>query len=75
MLVGTASALALIYFSPTVQVGVLGRLAAPFPLNNPGLITIPLSFFVGVVVSLVTPEREAEAKFHALEQRLHLGEP
>jgi cation/acetate symporter len=75
MLVGTASALALIYFSPTVQVGVLGRLAAPFPLNNPGLITIPLSFFVGIVVSLVTPEREAEAKFHALEHRLHLGEP
>jgi cation/acetate symporter len=74
MLIGTASALALIYFSPTVQVGVLGRASAPFPLTNPGLITIPLSFAVGIVVSLLTPEHEAEKKFHELEHRLHLGD-
>jgi cation/acetate symporter len=74
MLVGTASALLLIYLSPTVQVGVLGRASAFFPLSNPGLITIPLSFAMGIVVSLVTSEPEAQAKFHALEDRLHLGE-
>jgi cation/acetate symporter len=74
MLVGTASALLLIYLSPTVQVGVLGNAAAYFPLTNPGLITIPLSFAMGIAVSLATREPEAQAKFHALEDRLHLGE-
>ncbi len=59
MLVGTVSALLLIYLSPTVQVGVLGGASAPFPLTNPGLVTIPLSFVVGIVVSLATPEPES----------------
>jgi cation/acetate symporter len=74
MLVGTVSALVLIYLSPTIQVGILGRTAAPFPLANPGIVTIPLSFAVGVVVSLMTPEPAAVAKFEALEHQLHLGE-
>jgi cation/acetate symporter len=75
MLVGTFSALLLIYFSPTVQIGVLGGTSALFPLTNPGLVTIPLSFVVGILVSLLMPEPEAAAKFAALEHRLHLGEP
>jgi cation/acetate symporter len=73
MLAGTASALALIYYSPTVQVGILGHATAPFPLTNPGLVTIPLSFAVGIVVSLLTPERDSLAKFADLEHRLHVG--
>ena len=73
MLVGTVSALLLIYYSPTVQVGVLGSSSAPFPLNNPGLVTIPLSFAVGIVVSLLTPEPAAATKFAEMEHRLHLG--
>src|SRR5512143_2356822 len=47
MLVGTASALLLIYLSPTIQVQILKHASAPFPLKNPGLVTIPLSFVVG----------------------------
>jgi len=74
MLVGTFSALVLIYLSPTIQVGILGRASAPFPLTNPGLVTIPLAFAVGVVVSLLTPEQSAAAKFDELEHRVHLGE-
>jgi cation/acetate symporter len=73
MLAGTASALALIYYSPTVQVGILGHATASFPLTNPGLVTIPLSFAVGIVVSLLTPERDSLAKFADLEHRLHVG--
>ena len=73
MLAGTVSALLLIYYSPTVQVGVLGNSSAPFPLNNPGLVTIPLSFAVGIVVSLLTPEPAAITKFAEMEHRLHLG--
>jgi cation/acetate symporter len=74
MLVGTFSALVLIYFSPTIQVGVLGGASAPFPLSNPGLVTIPLSFAVGIVVSLLTAEPSAVTKFHEQERRLHLGD-
>ncbi|MGQ0737343.1 MAG: sodium:solute symporter family transporter [Acidobacteriota bacterium] len=74
MLVGTAAALVLIYLSPTIQVGILGQTSAPFPLTNPGLVSIPLSFLVGIVVSLAWPEPEAARRFKALEQRLHLGD-
>src|SRR5215203_3820846 len=47
MLAGTASALILIYLSPTIQVDVLKNASAWFPLRNPGLVSIPLSFIVG----------------------------
>jgi cation/acetate symporter len=73
MLVGTVSALLLIYLSPTIQQGVLGRPGALFPLRNPGLVTIPLAFLVGMAVSLLFPEREAGERFAELERRLHLG--
>lgn len=73
MLVGTISALVLIYLSPAIQVDVLKHDSAFFPLKNPGLITIPLSFLVGIVVSLLVPERLAQQKFAAVEQQIHLG--
>jgi cation/acetate symporter len=73
MLVGTASALVLIYLSPTLQVDVLGRAQALFPLRNPGLVTIPLSFVVGIVVSLLAPEKASQEAFAGLQSRLHLG--
>jgi cation/acetate symporter len=73
MLVGTLSALVLIFLSPTIQVSVLGHASAPFPLKNPGLVTIPLSFAVGVAVSLLGKEREAGERFEAMQHRLHLG--
>jgi cation/acetate symporter len=74
IVVGTASALLLIYLSPTIQVDMLKNAAAIFPLRNPGIVTIPLSFAVGIVVSLVSPEAEAATKFAAAERHLHLGE-
>jgi cation/acetate symporter len=74
MLAGTFAALLLIVLSPTVQVGLLGGTSAPFPLTNPGLVSVPLAFLVGVVVSLLAPEPEAERRYAELERRLHLGE-
>jgi cation/acetate symporter len=68
MLVGTASALLLIWLSPTVQVDVLGHADAQFPLRNPALITIPLSFLVGVVGSLAT-QRLGETETARFEER------
>jgi cation/acetate symporter len=73
MIAGTASALLLIYLSPTIQVSVLGRDEAWFPLRNPGLVTIPLAFVAGVAASLLLPERSADEAFPALQHRLHLG--
>jgi cation/acetate symporter len=74
MLVGTLSSLLLIYLSPTVQIGILGGDSAPFPLTNPGLVSIPLSFLTGILVSMASPEPTAASKYEVLERRLHLGE-
>ncbi len=74
IVVGTATALGLIYLSPVIQVDMLKHPAALFPLRNPGIVSIPLSFAVGIVVSLLAPEAAAAQKFAATERQLHLGE-
>ena len=74
MIVGTVSTLALIYLSPTIQVDILGGDTAWFPLRNPGLVTIPLAFAVGIGTSLAAPEPEAARRFAEVEQRIHVGE-
>jgi cation/acetate symporter len=73
MVVGTFSTVALIYVSPAIQMDVLGHASAWFGLRNPALVTIPLSFATGIVVSLLTPERAASDGFAAMEQRMMLG--
>ena len=73
MIVGTVSTLALIWLSPTIQVDILKSSAAWFPLRNPGIVTIPLSFAVAIVVSLLAPVAAEERRFMELERRLHLG--
>lgn len=73
MLVGTSSAIVLIALSPTIQIDVLGHATAPFPLKNPGIVTIALSFVSGIVVSLARPETVAEEKFLAVARQIHLG--
>ena len=61
MVVGTLTTLVLIYLSPTIQIDILKHETAWFPLKNPALVTIPLSFAVGIVVSLLTARRGAAA--------------
>lgn len=73
MILGTLTTVVLIYYSPTVQIDILKNASAPFPLKNPGIITIPLSFLIGIVVSLLSPESEAERKFIEVEERIHFG--
>jgi cation/acetate symporter len=74
ILVGTIVSLVLIYLSPTIQVDILKHSTAIFPLKNPGLVTIPLSFAVGIIVSLLTTERAAVEGFDEVEHRIHTGE-
>jgi cation/acetate symporter len=73
MATGTVATLALIYFSPTIQVDILGQESAWFPLKNPALVTLPLSFLAGILVSLLAPEADAAAGFTRLERQTHLG--
>jgi cation/acetate symporter len=73
LLIGTGVTLLLIWSSPTVQVDVLQREVAWFPLKNPALVTIPLSFFVGMVVSLLQAEPAAMAAYDRVERQIHLG--
>ena len=73
MIVGTLSTLVLIYLSPTIQLDILKNADAWFPLRNPGIVTIPLSFVIAVGVSLMRPVPSEERRFVELERQLHLG--
>jgi cation/acetate symporter len=73
IVVGAVSALVLIYISPTIQEDVLGHTSSLFPLKNPALISMPLAFVTGIVVSLLTREVESEALYDEAERRMHLG--
>ena len=55
IIVGIVSALGIIMLSPTMWAKYgLPATTAPIPLDNPGIISIPLSFIALVVVSLMT---------------------
>lgn len=73
MVLGTLTTVLLIWLSPTVQVDILKHPGAWFPLKNPALVTIPLSFAVGIVVSLATRDTAAGEGFAQMERRMHLG--
>jgi cation/acetate symporter len=74
MSIGTASTLLLIWLSPTIQIDVLRGDSAWFPLKNPALVTLPLSFAVGILVSLLSGEAGSEERYAQAERRMHLGE-
>jgi cation/acetate symporter len=59
IIVGILSSLGMIAFSPELYT-LYGKnpLDAPIPFNNPGIISIPLSFLTLVVVSLLTQKKK-----------------
>lgn len=73
MIIGTISTLVLISLSPAVQVDLLHHSSAFFPLKNPALVTIPLSFVTGIFVSNLFPDKAAELRYNAIETRILLG--
>jgi len=73
MVLGTATTLVLIYLSPTIQIDILKHASAWFPLKNPALVTIPLAFVIGIVVSLATQDAEASAGFEEVQRRMTMG--
>ncbi len=48
-------------------------LYATLPLSNPGIISIPLGFFLGWLGTVTSKEPEAEDRFTALEVRAFTG--
>ena len=73
MITGTVLTLTLIWLSPTIQIDILHHTSATFPLRNPGIVTIPLSFAVAVIVSLLRPVAAEARRFAELEHQLHVG--
>ncbi|HRW19493.1 MAG TPA: cation acetate symporter [Dermatophilaceae bacterium] len=73
---GLASTLLLIIFSPTVSGAATSMFPtanfAWFPLNNPGIVTIPLSFVLGWLGSITSTEHN-EAKYAEMEVRSLTG--
>jgi cation/acetate symporter len=65
MLIGTVS--------PAIQIDILKHESAWFPLRNPGIVSIPLSFAVAIAVSLLSPVESEQQHFDRLERQLHLG--
>ncbi len=74
MLVGTLTTLTLIALSPTIQVDLLHQDHAWFPLKNPALISVPLGFLSGILVSLFAPDAGESAGFEGMARRALTGE-
>ena len=64
IIVGIVSSIGIIVFSPSMweRYGLLAK-DAPIPLDNPGIISIPLSVITLIVVSLLTQKHNATKDF------------
>ena len=60
---------------PTVSASArhLIQAQAWFPLENPGIVSVPIGFIAAIIATLVTKEPEAEAKFNELLVRSNTG--
>ncbi len=67
--VGLASSILLILVGPSVR----GAANALFPLENPGLVSIPVGFLAAILGTLSSREPAAEAKFMEMQVRAHTG--
>jgi cation/acetate symporter len=69
--IGLISSIVLILLSPN---GLFGKAGALFPLENPGIVSIPIGFLAAYLGTIFTPrDLEAEAKFAELTVRAHTG--
>jgi cation/acetate symporter len=73
ILSGALLSVTLILLSPTVWVDLMHYPAAIFPLRNPAIVSMPVSFVCGVIASLLTREPDAEVRFDDEKLRTYLG--
>jgi cation/acetate symporter len=74
---GLASAILLIAFSPVVSGAATSMMPgvnfAVFPLSNPGIVSIPLAFFLGWLGTVLDKRGEDPAKQAEMEVRSLTG--
>jgi cation/acetate symporter len=74
---GLGAAIVLIIFSPVVSGGATSMIKdanfALFPLSNPGIVSIPLAFFLGWLGTVTDKKREDAAKQAEMEVRSLTG--
>ena len=70
---GAVLSIGMIVLSPTVWVDVLGNASPIVALKNPAIVSMSFAFAVGIIVSLLAPEREAQEKFEDEKLRTYLG--
>ncbi|HEY6098674.1 MAG TPA: cation acetate symporter, partial [Anaeromyxobacter sp.] len=73
IIVGAFSSVGMILLSKTVWVDVFKNEHAIFPMKNPAIFSMTAAFVVGIVVSLLSPEKEAQEKFEVEKLRTYLG--
>lgn len=59
--------------APTVAVRHLIQAPAIFPLENPGIVSVPLGFIAAIVAAMLTRDPAAETSFHELTVRANTG--
>jgi cation/acetate symporter len=74
---GLISAVVLVIFSPVVSGSstsmITGADFSWFPLSNPGIVSIPLGFLLGVIGTFVGKDRSSELRYNELSVRALTG--
>ena len=79
ILVGAFTSSVMILLSPTVwgevlkHVDAAGKPYGIIPLKNPAIVSMTAAFVVGILVSLLSPEKSAEAALEDENLRTYLG--
>ncbi|MGJ4751775.1 sodium:solute symporter family transporter [Leptospira kmetyi] len=73
ILTGSISAIVLIILSPTIWVDLFGFEKAIFPLKNPAVVSMSLSFAVAYIFSKFFPEARAQELYEKEKIRTYLG--
>jgi cation/acetate symporter len=70
---GAFISIGMIIVSPTVWVDGFKNAAPIIKLKNPCIISMTAAFAFGIIVSLLTPDAQAQAKFEEEKLRVYLG--
>jgi cation/acetate symporter len=73
IIVGAFTSTSMIVLSDTVWVKIFHFSHAIFPMKNPAIFSMSAAFAVGIIVSLLAPEQEAQDKFEDEKLRTYLG--
>jgi cation/acetate symporter len=73
ILSGAVLSIGMIVLSKTVWVDVLGNAEPIVGLKNPAIVSMSFAFAVGIIASLLMPEKEAQEKFEDEKLRTYLG--